>query len=266
MYGHKSRTRHTSNVCANPLLSFFMFCVNIVAQTRYYIYTKHKERQYHICGLRKPVTIFIMCISCCTRPLFFVFARAAARLASTCRGFRAAYAESWWPTFDPETDNVLEPRSGRFWRELSPGDDVQAAVGACPKGGCILLRPGTHTLASQEAGITIRNPINIFGRGLAKIQSPGSDHIVHIAPPPNLSSLIILDGLVVHSSGNPDGSVGVYVRGGSTRLQSCVIDGPSRHGLEITNGSRCPPVVINCRCGEVVNKCKHDIMLTRIIV
>ena len=49
-------------------------------------------------------------------------------MASTCRGFRAAHAESWWPVFDPATCNVLEPRSGRFWRELSPGDDLRAAA------------------------------------------------------------------------------------------------------------------------------------------
>ena len=108
-------------------------------------------------------------------------ARAAALLACTCRGFRAAHAESWWPALDPATGNVLEPRSGRFWRELSPGDDVQAAVKACPEGGCILLRPGVHSLVpqgvplvGQSLGLQVHRAVNVFGRGLATVQSPGS--------------------------------------------------------------------------------------------
>ena len=107
-------------------------------------------------------------------------ARAAARLAATCRGFRAAHAESWWPALDPATGNVLEPRAGRFWRELSPGDDVRAAVKACPEGGCILLRPGTHTLVPQGGvGLEINHAVNIFGRGLATVQAQGCRNTIH---------------------------------------------------------------------------------------
>ena len=179
-------------------------------------------------------------------------ARAAARLACACRGFRAAHAESWWPTLDPATGNVLEPRSGRFWRELSPGDDVRAAVGACPEGGCILLRPGVHALVPQgEVGLDIHHAVTIFGRGLATVQSPGCTYAifigVHLPDSP-----FALDGLIVrtvNSEAGLAGGVGVLIAHGSPRLQSCAITGPTTFGLLIISDSPSPPVITNCRCG-----------------
>ena len=185
------------------------------------------------------LSIFVFCLS--------PSARAAARLAATCRGFRAAHAESWWPALDPATGNVLEPRSGRFWRELSPGDDVQAAVKACPEGGCILLRPGVHTLVPQgEVGLIINRAVNIFGKGAATVQSPGSSSTIHISAH-SANSPFALDGLIVRSVGQQAGGDGVAIAGGSPRLQSCVITGPSLVGLHITGASPSPPVIINCR-------------------
>ena len=175
-------------------------------------------------------------------------ARAAALLACTCRGFRAARAESWWPAHDPATGNVLEPRSGRFWRELSPGDDVQAAVVACPEGGCILLRPGVHPLVPQEGemGLDIDRAVNIFGRGQATLQSPGCADTVRISARSAVSPFA-LDGLIVRSLDSPAGGVGVEIAGGSPRLQSCAITGPSHFGLEVRGASPSPPVITNCR-------------------
>ena len=126
--------------------------------------------------------------------------RAAALLACTCRGFRAAHAESWWPALDPATGNVLEPRSGRFWRELSPGDDVQAAVEACPEGGCILLRPGVYALVPQEGGVglNILRSVNLFGRGAATVQSPGCKYTIYIRAHSS-DSHFALDGLILRT-------------------------------------------------------------------
>ena len=178
----------------------------------------------------------------------FHTARAAALLACTCRGFRAAHAESWWPALDPATGNVLEPRSGRFWRELSPGDGVQAAVNACPEGGCILLRPGVHTLVPKGAlGLLMRNAVNVFGRGAATVQSPGCADTISIrAQSPDAP--FALDGLIVRSLDNQ--SYGVAIVRGSPRLQSCVITGLSFFGLHIKGASPSPPVITNCRWGD----------------
>ena len=154
---------------------------------------------------------------------------------------------------------MLEPRSGRFWRELSPGDDVQAAVNACPEGGCILLRPGTHALTSKQlsssrVGLSIVAPVSIFGRGQATLQSPGRDCTVDINYRSRVShSLFTLDGLTVQSLASSRlSSVGVSLYGGSSRLQSCVITGPSLACLRImaVSADYTPPVIIKCRCGD----------------
>ena len=192
-------------------------------------------------------------------PLSF---REAAHLACTCRGFRAAHAESVWPAFDPATGNALEPRSGRFWRELSPGDDLRAAVNKCPTGGCILLRPGTHTLEPHlnfagMVGLMIFLPVRIFGRGLATVQSPGSDVIASFLMfPKNHCGCAVLDGLTLQRAAG-DGSaspVGVLADGGSFRLQACAVAGPNCHGVRLVtkqgDASLSPPVVIGCRCGR----------------
>ena len=76
----------------------------------------------------------------------------AAALACTCRGFRAAYADSWWPSIDLISSAVREPASGRFWRELGPGDDIQASLDVCPEGACLLLKPGKHEVTPIARG------------------------------------------------------------------------------------------------------------------
>ena len=160
--------------------------------------------------------------------------------------------------FDPATCNVLEPRSGRFWRELSPGDDLRAAAeDECPEGGCILLRPGTHELVSRtvhfnRVGLSIRGPLNIFGRGQATVESPGCDTLIDIGRPLwHCRPLFTLDGLTLRTLGNRFGTVGVKISGGMwPRLQSCFINGASERGVYIADTSDFPPVVIDCRCDE----------------
>ena len=201
-------------------------------------FSDHKKGSYAPAPLCPSPAFF----SACTTP------RAAALLACTCRGFRAAHAESWWPAFDPATGNALEPRSGRFWRELSPGDDVQAAVNTCPAGGCILLRPGTHV---DQKGLIIDTPVSVFGRGQATFQSSSIDYAIYVLSP-RPGRLFALDGLVVRNVNTHPGVVGVMINAGSPRLQSCDIVGPrSSCGLFFIDASPSPPpVVINCRCGS----------------
>ena len=174
-------------------------------------------------------------------------------MACTCRGFRAAHAESWWPAFDPATGNVLEPRSRRFWRELSPGDNLRAAVKKCPKGGCILLRPGIYALAphksSYNAGLAIEAPVSLFGRGLATLQSPGCSPLLDVS---GATFPFALDGLVVQTLGGNRTGDSVLVFGGPVRLQACTIAGPCGTAIRIVgraeNDPSRSPVIINCKC------------------
>ena len=95
-------------------------------------------------------------------------------------------------------------------------------------------------------------PANIFGRGQATVQSPGCDHTVKIGDPSSASrSLFVLDGVTVQTvASNRLGPVGVYIFGGSSRLQSCVVTGPSFNSIlcrDPGGASRFPPVIIHCR-------------------
>ena len=154
---------------------------------------------------------------------------------------------------------MLEPRSGRFWRELSPGDDVQAAVKACPEGGCILLRPGTFDLAPLRDGLSIY-AVNVFGRGHVTLVAPlGCSRAVAMGGG-LWRRTFALDGVTVRS--RVGGECGVRMRDGLARLQSCFITGRSVNGVEICDSldsvgedddedddvPHSDAVVINCRC------------------
>ena len=165
---------------------------------------------------------------------------------------------------------MLEPRSGRFWRQLSPGDDVQAAADACPEGGCILLRPGifdlvphVHEVFDKRVGLSITTSVNLFGRGQATVQSHGSVCTLDIYY--TGSNLFAVDGLTVQfmqstrrqSVSAAVSTISAAMYGGFSRLQSCVITGPSYCGLRCmataataAAAALCPQVVINCRYGE----------------
>ena len=100
----------------------------------------------------------------------------------------------------------------------------------------------------MRLGLRIETAVSVFGRGLATVQSPGCLHaIIIMAQSPSLP--FALDGLIVQSLGNQAGSAGVAITGGSPRLQSCAITGPSVFGLHIYGASPSPPVITNCRWG-----------------
>ena len=151
---------------------------------------------------------------------------------------------------------MLEPRKSRFWRELAPGDDVQAAADGCPDGGCLLLRPGTHTML---VGLLITKPLHLFGRGLATLEGAPQDGVI-----PRTAVLVTksatratLDGLHVTTTVIPGDfdddshSACVTIKADQARLQACKI-GPAITGVIV----RCPghdddgriePTIINCR-------------------
>ena len=183
--------------------------------------------------------------------------RDAARLALSCRKLRAAHAASWWPSVDAATGAVTEPPSGRFWRTLSPGDDVQAAIDACPEGGAVLLAPGRHHLTAssarggadsasvgrRRAGLWLDRDVCIFGRGAATLCSASGDVVIITA------TRAVLDGVHVRQTSErrrPDGC-GVFVAAGRSRLQSCDISAARCFCVEI-GGVGTDPTIANCRC------------------
>ena len=168
------------------------------------------------------------------------------------------------------TGAVSEPRSGRFWRTLSPGDDVQAAVDACPEGGAILLAPGRHPLTAssaragaesssaragaessaesasvgrRRAGLWLDRDVCVFGLGAATLSSDSGDVVIVTA------ARAVLDGVIVRQTSEarrPDGC-GVFVAAGRSRLQSCDISATRCFCVEI-GGAGTDPTIANCRC------------------
>lgn len=196
-------------------------------------------------------------------------------MACTCRAFRAAHSQSWWPELDTATGSVLEPRSGRFAQKLSPGDNVQSAVDACPTGGCILLRPGNYSLAAtarngpahepHTAGLWVERDVALFGRGMASVAM--ADDAPHAcvmvmatnAPRdrPTLDGIFVRSALPVQGQDDTGSEAGalagapplgsgcfVLIRGGlgSARLQACDF---SSVCAEVRGAS---PKITGCRC------------------
>ena len=165
----------------------------------------------------------------------------AAVLACLCRGARfAVRASRFYDALrvSPVCGRVHEPASGRFDVEVAPGESLQAAVDRCPRGGAILLRPGTHT-----GPVTIAKEVHVFGRGEATLQvPPDGPCIVCTAAVATLDRLLARGPL----SSPPAGKhfVAVHISAGSARLQACDIS-TLVTGVGITFGA--DPTLVNCR-------------------
>ena len=109
---------------------------------------------------------------------------------------------------------VLEPASGTFDVTVAPGEDVQAAVNACPSGGCVLLLPGTH----DGPLVPLSKEVHVFGRGRATLRA-ALDTVVY-----SRAATSTLDGLVIRrKAGGGVDDYAVWIRGGGLRLQACDI-------------------------------------------
>ena len=78
------------------------------------------------------------------------------------------------PTMDDEFHALVqadgridEPILHRFYKEVSPTDDLQAIIDMCPPGATVLLMPGMHTLRDE---LNITKELFIFGRGKATLK------------------------------------------------------------------------------------------------
>ena len=172
--------------------------------------------------------------------------RDAAMLACTFSAAAAALRESRWPRFVRigPSGTVLEPANGAFDVTVAPGEGVQAAVDRCPRGGCVLLLPGTH-----EGPLTLRanQEVHVFGRGQATLRTAGED-VLSVD-----SAIATVDGLTIlqEATGNIVCAV-VVLSGAAPRLQNCDVSGRAAYSLGIqVVGSRTEqndPVIIGCTC------------------
>ena len=138
----------------------------------------------------------------------------AARLACVSADTSSAYRLSrafFAPRFvrssvDPDSGLIAgeasEPASGTFDVELSPGDSLMDAIGRCPRGGSVLLRPGSYYTPPFA---NISREVHVFGRRAAAIMSTVTLR----------SQRATFVGIDFRES--------VTIADGNTRLQSCTL-------------------------------------------
>ena len=180
--------------------------------------------------------------------------RDAASLACAFKAAAAALASKWRSAVRIGPGGfVLEPASGSFDVTVAPGEDVQAAVDACPPGGCVLLLPGTHegplvlgprTMGAEEEEedegaegegeeeeggeenmavppvLTADKVVHVFGRGLATLRAATGTVVTSEAAEGTLDGLIVLQDAAEDEF---DSSVDVSIEGGALRMQACDI-------------------------------------------
>ena len=132
---------------------------------------------------------------------------------------------------------VLEPASGTFDVTVPPGANVQAAVDACPPGGCVLLLPGAH---AGPVDLAPGKEVHVFGRGRATLRT--ADDFVLTSS--TVTSTI--DGLILRREAGGGRHYCVWITGGRLRLQACDIASASLACVVIQGGA--DPTVAACRC------------------
>ena len=148
--------------------------------------------------------------------------RDAVALESTCASVKAAFPQSKWPKDRAvrvkRDGTVLEPAGGAFDVTVAPSTQyaaLQRAVNRCPRGGSVLLLPGTH-----EGPLVLKagTEVYVFGRGQATLRSA----VGHVLMCESASATI--DGLAIRRETEKyvnSGENGVVIKGGGLRLQAC---------------------------------------------
>ena len=180
----------------------------------------------------------------CGLPRFRPNRRDAAALACSCASARAAFPQSKWfrsVRIGP-SGAVLEPLSGAFDVTVAPGEGVQAAVDACPRGGCVLLQPGTH---EGPLVLSADQEVHVFGRGEALLRVGSSGTVLT-----SLAAMATLDGLALRREvGGSLGDCGVSIKGGRLRLQACDVFNATGTCICVEGGAE--PVMTSCRCAPL---------------
>ena len=153
---------------------------------------------------------------------------------------------AWWAEQHEAAAVRADPPSGwvfvpeKFDVTVAPGEDIQAAVDACPPGGSVLLQPGTH---AGPLALKADKEVHVFGRGRALLQSAAFGVIASEA------ARSTLDGLIVRceskSKGRGEREGGITVKGGRLRIQACDVTSASIPCISIGGGD---PTVASCRC------------------
>ena len=164
-------------------------------------------------------------------------------LAAEARGVAPAAADAALAAAAAPPDGFVATPAA-FDVTVAPGEDVQAAVDACPPGGTVLLGPGTHagplTLGADKE-------VHVFGRGRATLRAEWGDALLSRA------ARATVDGLIVRREAAGLGHA-VCVSGGRLRLQACDIANAVAHdagGAHLYAGvclvMRADPVILSCR-------------------
>ena len=142
---------------------------------------------------------------------------------------------------------VLEPFSGAFDVTVAPGEGVQAAVDACPRGGCVLLLPGIH---EGPLVLSADQEVHVFGRERARLWTTAGNALTSSATQATLDGLVIQQGGVLIDGddfSDADG-FGVRIAGGAMRFQNCSITSSMNSCMFIDGGSDTDPVLVGCTC------------------
>ena len=142
---------------------------------------------------------------------------------------------------------VLEPASGAFDVTVAPGENVQAAVDACPAGGCVLLLPGTH---AGPLVLTTGKVVHVFGRGRALLKTSTGAVVMSEA------ATSTLDGLIIRREASrndeeeeaEEKSHGVWIKGGRLQLLVCDVTCAKRDANCVVIEGGADPVLSSCKC------------------
>lgn len=165
--------------------------------------------------------------------------RDAAAFACVNRGANDAYRRSraFHAVRVAGNGRVLEPASGAFDVTVEPGPLalLAAALARCPRGGSVLLLPGTHGVHLRQGPwypklrVGADDEVHVFGRGRAAL------------------------GVCLQCDSRSASFVGVEfddavnVAGGRPRIQACII----ARGINCWNGSA--PTFDRCHAGGLCN-------------
>ena len=140
---------------------------------------------------------------------------------------------------------------------VAPGEDVQAAVDACPPGGSVLLLPGAHegplVLGPREVANGEGPPVqvgdkevHVFGCGQATLRTSGKN-VKDVLT--SSAEVATVDGLVLRreASGGGGNHAAVCINGGRLRLQACFVVKSTFDGVRIEGGAGTNPVLASCK-------------------
>ena len=149
---------------------------------------------------------------------------------------------------------VLVPASGAFDVTVAPGENVQAAVDACPPGGCVLLLPGAH---DGPLVLAAGKVVHVFGRGRALLQTSTGTLVT------SESATSTLDGLIIRREAShndeeeeeveeeEEDDFSVWIKGGRLHLQACDVTSAALDSTCVVIEGGADPLLVSCKCARL---------------